>query len=158
MARPGDTLENPHTGERIVFRRTTAETGGELLEFDQLWPRKGLRTPEHVHPEMEERWEVLEGTALFRIGGVERTARTGDVIVAAPGIPHIGWNPSEAPVLLRVCFRPPLEWERFMERLFTLAQEGRCDDQGNFEPEALRPLLRDFPREIAPARPPPSPG
>jgi mannose-6-phosphate isomerase-like protein (cupin superfamily) len=149
MARPGDVLENPHTGERIVFRQTAAGTDGELLEFDQLWPRRGLRAPEHIHPDMEESWEVLEGTARFRIDGVERTARPGDVVVAAPGTPHIGWNPSEEPVLLRVRFRPALRWEQFMERLFTLARQGRCDEHGNFEPQAVRPLLRDFPREIA---------
>ena len=34
MARAGDVLENPATGERLVFLRTAAETGGEVLEYE----------------------------------------------------------------------------------------------------------------------------
>jgi hypothetical protein len=129
---------------------TAAGTGGELLEFDQLWPRQGLRAPEHVHPEMEERWQVLQGTARFRLNGVEQTAGLGAVVVAGPGTPHLAWNPSPEPVLLRVRFRPALRWEDFLERLFALAQAGHCDESGNFEPSVVAPLLREFPREIAP--------
>lgn len=51
-------IENPATGERIVFRRTAEETGGELLEMDDFWARTDHQTPEHVHPAMEERWQA----------------------------------------------------------------------------------------------------
>ena len=34
MFRAGDTIENPVTGERLVFRATAAETNGELTAFD----------------------------------------------------------------------------------------------------------------------------
>ena len=34
MEYPGQTIENPVSGERITFRRTAAETNGELLAFD----------------------------------------------------------------------------------------------------------------------------
>jgi hypothetical protein len=34
MAHAGQVLENSVSGERITFRRTAADTGGELLEFD----------------------------------------------------------------------------------------------------------------------------
>ena len=49
MARAGDVLENPVTGERIVFRRVAADTNGELLLFDS-WrddhsELKGLLVP-----------------------------------------------------------------------------------------------------------------
>src|SRR5947208_2221350 len=30
-------IENPATGERVVFRRTSAETNGELLEYEFLF-------------------------------------------------------------------------------------------------------------------------
>ena len=29
----GQTVENPQTGERLVFHKTAAETGGEYTEF-----------------------------------------------------------------------------------------------------------------------------
>lgn len=31
MVKAGDILEHPVTGEKIVFRKTARETGGELL-------------------------------------------------------------------------------------------------------------------------------
>ena len=34
MAYAGQILDNPVSGERIIFRRTAADTGGELLAFD----------------------------------------------------------------------------------------------------------------------------
>jgi hypothetical protein len=34
MITPGQTLENPVTGERFTFTDTTASTNGELLAFD----------------------------------------------------------------------------------------------------------------------------
>ena len=34
MIQPGDVIENPVTGERITFVRTSAQTGGALAEMD----------------------------------------------------------------------------------------------------------------------------
>jgi hypothetical protein len=38
MAREGEEILNPVTGERIVFVCTSADTGGELLEFTSQGP------------------------------------------------------------------------------------------------------------------------
>ncbi len=144
-------IENPVTGERIEFLRTAAETGGELLELEDIWTRRGHRTREHVHPGMEERFEVLEGTAAFRVAGEERTATAGEAVVVPAGTPHLAWNPTDDPVRLRVQFRPALRWQAVVERLFALAAEGRVDERGVPEPAELTRLLREFPDELAPA-------
>ena len=34
MAYTGQILDNPVSGERIIFRKTAADTDGELLEID----------------------------------------------------------------------------------------------------------------------------
>jgi quercetin dioxygenase-like cupin family protein len=138
----GDSIENPLTGERIIFVRTAADTGGEVLELEARWTRKGMRTPEHVHPEMEERFEVLSGEARLRIAGAERGAKLGQVVTVPPGTRHVAWNPGDREARLRLEFRPALRWEDFVERLFTLAREGRMDELPN--------LMSEFPREIAP--------
>ena len=66
--KPGDTLENPVTGERFTFTHTAASTGGELLAFDfALRPGGAVPIP-HVHPIQTERFEVTEGRMKFRIG------------------------------------------------------------------------------------------
>jgi mannose-6-phosphate isomerase-like protein (cupin superfamily) len=136
MATAGQSVVNPSTGERVMFVRTAADTGGEVLEMELIWPRKGERAPAHVHPEMEERYEVLGGIAAFHIGGHERTAGPGEVVTVPPGTTHLAWNPTGEPVHLKVEFRPALRWEEFVVRLFA----------GDPVPE----LMREFRREIAP--------
>ena len=137
MPRAGDSIENPATGERIVFLRTAEETGGELLEMDAHWTRTGRRAAEHVHPEMEERWEVVSGRAGFRIDGAEREAGPGESVVAAAGTPHEAWNAADGPTHVRIQMRPALRWAEFVERLFA-------------DPSKVVDLLAEFPREIAP--------
>jgi quercetin dioxygenase-like cupin family protein len=149
MARAGDELVNPITDERVVFRRTAMETDGRLLEMDDFWTRPGRRAPEHVHPGMQERWEVIAGTACFRIDDRERSAGPGEVVVAEPGVPHLAWNPTAEPVHVRIQMRPALGWETFIERLFALASEGHGGEDGAPDPQRMLELLREFPREIA---------
>ena len=135
MARAGQTIENPATGERITFVRTTADTGGELLVMDSVWTRPGHCAPAHAHPEIEERWRVVSGRACFRIGDDEIDARPGDEVVAPPGITHVAWNPTDAEVRLRIEMRPALRWEEFVERLFA-------------DPRSAPELLPEFSREL----------
>lgn len=108
------TIENPRTGERIEFVEETSDG----LTMIATWTRPGRRAAEHVHPAIEERWEVLEGTAAFRIDGVEIVATPGSVVVAPPGRRHVAWNPTEEPVRLRIGMRPPMRWSAFTRRLF----------------------------------------
>lgn len=60
-------IENPRSGEQIEFLVRTPE----LLTMRSTWTRPGHRAVEHVHPEMEESYEVLRGRAAFRLGGPE---------------------------------------------------------------------------------------
>lgn len=124
-------IENARTGERIEVVSETPE----VLTMLATWSRPGHRALEHVHPGMEERWEVLEGRAAFRIDGVEVEGPPGTVVVAPAGRRHLAWNPTEAPVRLRIEMRPALRWAEFTTRLF------RGDD-----PAAL---LAEYPEEIA---------
>jgi mannose-6-phosphate isomerase-like protein (cupin superfamily) len=149
MARAGEDLLNPLTGERISFRRKARETGGELLELESHWTLAGHRAPAHVHPEMQERWQILAGTAGFRIEGVERTAAAGEVVVAPAGAPHVAWNAGREPVHVLIQMRPALRWETFVERLFELAREAHAPGGRAPDPASLRQLLSEFPREIA---------
>jgi mannose-6-phosphate isomerase-like protein (cupin superfamily) len=136
MARAGDEVENASTGERIVFLRTSADTGGELLEMENVWTRAEHRTPPHVHPEMEETWEVVSGRAGFRIGDEEHSAGPGESVVAPPGVAHHAWNEGGGETRLRITMRPALRWEEFVVALFA-------------DPASGLELLREFPEEIA---------
>ena len=134
MPRAGDVIENPATGERVTFLRTAADTGGELLEMEDVWVRADHATAPHVHPGMEEKWEVRSGRAGFRIGERELEAGPGEVVKAPPGVVHSAWNLSGGETVLRITMRPALLWEEFVVRLFTAPGPD---------------LLRDFRDEIA---------
>lgn len=107
-------IENPRTGEQIEFEIRTPE----LLVIHTAWTRRGQRAVEHVHPEMEESFEVIEGQAAFRINGEETVPNLGQVVVVPPGTPHLAWNPTDSPIRLRITMRPALRWAEFTERLF----------------------------------------
>ena len=107
-------IENPRSGEQVEF---VSETSGALTMLT-TWTRPGHRATEHVHPNMEERFEVLEGRAAFRVDGVEVVAAAGEVVVVPPGSRHLAWNPTDAPVRLKVEMRPGLRWAEFTRRFF----------------------------------------
>ncbi|MBI5106467.1 MAG: cupin domain-containing protein [Solirubrobacterales bacterium] len=116
---------------------TFVEESPERLVMDVVWPRPGHRAAEHVHPSQEERWTVLEGRAAFAIGGVEHEAGPGETVVAPAGVRHLAWNPTDAPVRLRVELAPALRWRSFVERLF--AGEDPVALLAEFADEVRRP-------------------
>ncbi len=125
MANAGDTIENPLTGERITFLKTTRETNGELLRFEYLLP-PGFSIPEHVHPRQEERHEIVSGTLKGRVAGHERVYVEGQRVVGPADVPHAWRNPSDAEGLLIVSeLRPALRFEPLIEAVFAIAEDSK---------------------------------
>ena len=86
MAYTGQTIENPISGER----------NGHV-------PRA------HVHPEQEERFEIVSGTMKLRMNGKKIVAGPGDIVTVPPGARHKFANGGDEPVEVR---RPPSRWSR----------------------------------------------
>jgi quercetin dioxygenase-like cupin family protein len=125
MARRGEVVENPITGEKVIFLETTEETGGELLRFEYVLPPR-FSIPEHVHPRQEERHEVLSGELCGRVGGRERSYGPGDRAVGPAGVPHVWRNPGEDEEVRIVSeLRPALHLEALIEAGFALAGDLR---------------------------------
>ena len=61
-----------------MFRKTARETAGESLVFDFYLAPRGRVPGLHVHPKLEERWQVLAGCAGARIGRQRHRAKVGD--------------------------------------------------------------------------------
>ena len=130
MIKPGQTLENPVTGERFNFRQTAATTDGELLAF-QLGLRPGGAVPiPHVHPVQTERFEVVAGRMRFRVGLRTLVADPGDVVEVRPGVVHGFANagPEEARVEVEV--RPALAMEEMFAEVIAMAEAGRMGKRG----------------------------
>ena len=85
MEYPGQVIENPISGERITFRRTGADTNGELLAFDLELQPDGAVPGKHVHPSQEERFTVVSGRMKFKKGLRTVIAEAGDVVVVPAG-------------------------------------------------------------------------
>lgn len=130
MISPGQTLENPITGERFTFTDTAATSGGDLLAFE-LALRPGGSVPiSHVHPSQTERFEVIEGQMRFRLGWRTVVAGPGDVVEVAPGVRHGFANAGEDEARVSVEVRPALEMERMFADVVAMARAGRMTRRG----------------------------
>jgi quercetin dioxygenase-like cupin family protein len=130
MITPGQTLENPVTGERFTFTHTASTTNGELLAFDfALRPGGAVPIP-HVHPIQTERFEVVEGLMRFRLGLRTVLAGPGDVVEVAPGVAHSFANAGDEEARLRVEVRPALAMEDMFAEVIAMAKAGRMNRRG----------------------------
>lgn len=107
-------LRNPFTGQTITF----VEENVDLLVMESSYEAGGAPAPAHLHPAQDERFTVLAGSVVTRIGDEERVLREGDVVEIPAGTPHVfGGNPEEAGTV-RWEVRPPLRTRAFFEHLF----------------------------------------
>ena len=143
MIHPGDRLENPVTGEVLVFQRTSEETNGESVLVETIVRPNGFVAAAHVHPYQTERFEILDGLVGLRIGDDELVAEPGDVAVVAAGVPHRFWNAGEREARFLCEVRPALQFESLIETMFTLAAEGKTNRRGMPNPLRLAVIARE---------------
>jgi quercetin dioxygenase-like cupin family protein len=142
MIRNGDTLENPVTGEVLIFHRTSRATGGEAVQVETVVRPGGFVAAAHVHPYQSERFEVMEGEVGLRLGDRELVAGPGEVATVQPGTPHRFWNAGEGEARFLLEVRPALEFESLIETMFTLATEGKTNRKGMPNPLRLAVIAR----------------
>jgi mannose-6-phosphate isomerase-like protein (cupin superfamily) len=112
-------VEDPVLRQRYRFTRE-----GEILRVE-VWAEPGSTVPDHFHPRLEERWEVVEGEVTFRVDGSERPAGPGDRLVAPVGVRHSFENTGSQPAYLRVEVEPALMLREFLEEGAPLARLAR---------------------------------
>src|SRR5918998_1248647 len=136
MITPGQTLENPVTGERFTFTDTAGTTRGELLAFELALRPGGAVPIPHVHPIQTERFEVTRGRMRFRIGLRRQIAGPGEVVEIAPGVVHGFGNAGDEEAGMRVEVRPALAMEDMLAEVIAMARAGRMTGRGL--PRSLR--------------------
>jgi quercetin dioxygenase-like cupin family protein len=89
------------------------------------WLEDGGHLPEHFHPSVEERWEVLEGAARVKLDGRWRdlVAEDGPVLVA-PNIRHELRNTSGRQARMRTEVIPGGRLQEFLTETARAAREG----------------------------------
>lgn len=125
MARKGDIVEHPVTGEKITFLETSEETDGEYALAELRVRPHGFVAAPHIHPFAQESFEIRSGTFAFVVDGEERRVQAGERATVPAGTAHAWWNAGEDEGVAIVEFRPALKAEEFFESFFGLAQDGK---------------------------------
>src|SRR5439155_7718010 len=124
MIHAGDTIENPITGERMVFNKTSRETNGEAVEIEVFVRPGGVVCAAHVHPYQSERFEIVSGRIGMKLGRKKVELGADEVVLVDPGTPHKFWNAGADELHFVTVVRPALQFERLLETMFALAADG----------------------------------
>jgi hypothetical protein len=124
------------------------------LRIDSVSPATDEREPLHVHPKQESGIELLSGSLVFEVDGVQRRLTPGDSISIPANTRHRFWNDTEQEAHWIGFFRPALATADFFETLFALAGEGKLDAKGMPRPLQLAVMVPEFADEIRPTSPP----
>jgi Cupin domain len=119
-----EPVQDPVRRQRIRFSQV-----GDVLHAD-VWAAPGGDVPAHYHPSQEERFEVLEGTVRFVIGGKRVDAAPGTKLVAPVGVRHSFRNTGDVEAHLRVEVEPALRLQGFLEEAAALARARRYTRRG----------------------------
>jgi quercetin dioxygenase-like cupin family protein len=126
MATQGETAhdltEDPVLGMRSRFWRTN-EDGNDVLNVE-TWVDPGGGVTPHIHPAMEERFEVLDGRPEFLAGRSWKKTQPGDTVLVAPGTRHAFRNRGAEVAHLLCHAKPPSTLQEFLEDAAALSRAG----------------------------------
>jgi mannose-6-phosphate isomerase-like protein (cupin superfamily)/uncharacterized protein YndB with AHSA1/START domain len=151
---PGTVLDITALGVQVEIRRTAAQTGGELIEFDVVGRARGFIAQAHVHARQVERHEVVSGSMRLVVDGREHLLRAGEAMEVPAGVSHRQLPGDAGSGGVRVQIRPAGHTEEFLARLSELSATGAINRWGFPRPLAAAALVRDFGDEGHAAQPP----
>jgi quercetin dioxygenase-like cupin family protein/uncharacterized protein YndB with AHSA1/START domain len=141
MSELHEVLDMEQLGVRIEILRTSAETGGELMEMEVVGRPRGFLGQRHVHPTQLERIEMVSGSMKVTMNGREHVLGEGDVIEIPPGTPHTQAPVGRGPGRVRIQVRPAGQTQDFLQKLATLCREGKITRFGFPRPLAGAELV-----------------
>lgn len=144
MSRAGDVVENPVTGERVLVRVGTDDSGGGLLVAELFVRPGGAVAGEHVHPVIDEWFTVLEGRVGFQLDGRESVAPVGERPHVPPGTAHDWWNAGEEEARVIGEVSPAARFEEAVSNTFGLARDGKTDAKGMLNLLQVSLIAREF--------------
>jgi quercetin dioxygenase-like cupin family protein len=125
-----------------------ASASGELLRAETLVQPGGGAGPLHRHRFQEERFEILEGEIIGRIGRTRQRVRAGETFLVPPNTSHTFAVETDQPARFITEFRPGLRLAEFFAQIFWLADYGHIDAKGRIHPLQAALLARAFPQEF----------
>jgi len=141
-------IVNPLSGEQITIRRTAAQTGGAVLDWELLLAPGGRVPSSHAHPEQSETFTVLEGRMRFRVGWRRLIVHPGQQVLIPAGTVHHFANAGHVPAKVAVESRPALAMEELLETAAALAQEQHAAGRRLPRLVELALFMAEFEREV----------
>lgn len=109
---------------RIRIIRSDAEE----LVVEATYAAGSPAPPDHLHPEQDETFEILEGAMQVKVGAAEeRTLRAGETLDVPRGTPHMMWNAADAAARTKWVTRPAgrtEEWFRTLDSFQRRTESG----------------------------------
>ena len=130
-----DLVHDPVLRQRLRFWRTR-DDAGEVLNVE-VWVDPGGGVPPHIHPAMEERFNVVAGRPSFLAGRRWQAAGPGETVVVPAGTRHAYRNRGDE-VAHFVCeARPPSTLQEFLEETAAFSRAGKITRHAIPKPSAL---------------------
>lgn len=105
--------------------RSTDDTNGEVLEANAWLGPHSPNPPVHMHDNVEDSFEIIEGRLDVKLDGTWHTYGPGERAAAAPGHRHTLRNSHDEPVKFINRHRPAADNEGFFRDMAALASTGR---------------------------------
>jgi quercetin dioxygenase-like cupin family protein len=127
-------VEDPVLKQRLGFQPTE---DGKAVRVE-MWVDPGGGVPPHIHPAMEERFEVLSGRMEFLAGRKWTSAGPGESATVPPGVRHAYRNRGDETAHAVCHATPPSSLQEFLENAAAMARAGKMT-RGGFptSPSAL---------------------
>ena len=130
MARAGQVIRNPATGETLTFVVTSADSDGNVLRIDVTAEPHKEGPPLHVHRAFLERHHLQAGRMRFTLRGEAHVVEAPARFEIPRGAPHTFRVDGDEPARTVVDHEPAGTYERFLEKMYGLAVEGKTDTRG----------------------------
>ena len=154
--RAGDVSANPVTRERSITIEAPAENPERRL-VTELHLTPGARVAlEHMHPEVDESFEVVEGRLGWKLDGKTGTAGPGESVTIPRGSWHDWWQVGDEPTVARVTVTPGDGFVNLISTLWGVGVDGFTDAKGAPKPLQLVAVSRGFGEVVVPRKPPPA--
>jgi quercetin dioxygenase-like cupin family protein len=119
-------VEDPVLRHRLAFEPVE---GGAAMRVE-MWVDPGGGVPPHVHPSMEETFEVLSGELSLLSGRKWSVAKPGETVVVPAGKRHAYRNAGTVETHAICMARPPQSLEEFLTEAAEMAREGKLTRSG----------------------------
>ena len=142
MIRSGQQIENPVTGEVLVFHKTSHDTGGEYVLVETILRPGATVAAAHSHPYQSESFNVLVGRVGMKVGRETLELGPGDGVTVLPRTAHKFWNAGDGETRFTCEVRPAGAFEQLIETMFSLAADGKTSKKGMPNPLRLAVIAR----------------